>query len=253
MSNKRYTPRFLHRRPRRLLQNQGDANTGDGRPVPETDSLAQLSAQWLARSGQQLSRGFQTLRQSLRDRQSCFQEHILREWEWIRSTADRLRQGVSDALEVFQLHLAAQQHGYALLLRQIPDQDLPLLDYEVIPLTELLPDHKTVRLGTWDIPTHALWVALGETHTALFACLFYLIEHCTQLPPRFGVKPRTSASEPQLCLRCPLHPDPDRYTTVHLKPSQWIDDGTAPTLLDPNTRAALTQALTDYLQPTPSR
>jgi hypothetical protein len=94
------------------------------------------------------------------------------------------KERVALAADAFRVHLAAQEQGYQLLLRNIPPSELPLLAYEIVPLTDLLPDTETVRIRDWELPAHALFLAIGETATALHAFPFYLIEHHYALQQR---------------------------------------------------------------------
>jgi hypothetical protein len=134
------------------------------------------------------------------------------------------KERVALAVDAFRVHLAAQEQGYQLLLRNIPESELPLLAYEIVPLNDLLPDTETVRIRDWELPAHALFLAIGETATALQAFPFYLIEHHYALQQRqsgtqhrqnqkrslLGILPLPDpptplvASEPQAHYTCPV-------------------------------------------------
>ena len=183
------------------------------------------------------------------------------------------------AAGAFRVHLAAQEQGYRLLLQNIPESEFPLLAYAIVPLTDLLPDTETVRIRDWELPTHALFVAMGETATALHAFPFYLIEHHYALQHRpsnphnpqnprrlLGILPLPDppvplvASEPQAHYTCPI-PGTDTETRTgsntepHWQPYNPSSDhaGSNPPhrLGPPETEAALLHRLQQLYPPKP--
>jgi hypothetical protein len=180
------------------------------------------------------------------------------------------KERVESAVDAFRVHLAAQEQGYQLLLRNIPQSELPLLAYEIVPLTDLLPDTETVRIRDWELPAHALFLAIGETATALHAFPFYLIEHHYTLQHRqshpqnrrrlLGILPPPEkpaplvASEPQAHYTCPV-PGTDNANTAepHWQPYHQANSSSNShhRLGPPETEAALLRRLQQLYQPTP--
>jgi hypothetical protein len=183
------------------------------------------------------------------------------------------KERVALAADAFRVHLAAQEQGYQLLLRSIPESELPLLAYEIVPLTDLLPDTETVRIRDWEIPTHALFLAIGETATALHAFPFYLIEHHYSLQQRrsdpqnqnrrlLGILPLPNppvplvASEPQAHYTCAVPGTAgDRTTEPRWQPYHPTSNHTGSNhtrrLGPPETEASLLRRLQQLYPPAP--
>jgi hypothetical protein len=186
------------------------------------------------------------------------------------------KERVSLAADAFRVHLAAQEQGYRLLLQNIPESELPLLAYEIVPLVDLLPDTETVRIRDWELPAHALFLAIGETATSLHAFPFYLIEHHDALQQRYQSGPQNRsrllgilplpdppvplvASEPQAHYTCAV-PDTGVSTGDTANEPRWQPynpsgdhAGTNPPhrLGPPETEAALLRRLQQLYPPAP--